>query len=841
MTRPLVALGAAVLTAACIFGVPGVGVATASQAAEEPPPEEPPSVLGAPSAFDLGATREGRVQVAAGARVYERPDPAAGVLAIVDSAAELPVIARRTEWIRVRYAGFKGWIWNGDEPLPDPSAGSPAEVGETESGAPGNAAVAPGSGDRAVSSAAPRPVARSYGPDPQAVARARQFLGDAARELDAGPWHLLTDVRDERLLASLDRLAGELPAAYRELYGLPVDFGASAGDSGPEDAVGASGALGAPQSAGTTRGSDVRTGTDRAVIVLFSREAAYRSFLGDGAAFGPDGYTTNGIAALYRGDMADDDLRVLFAHEVVHLLDWRVLEGRAPEWLEEGLAQALAVSRIEPSGAIHAEELGDGVRVVSESVSRDGRLETTLKVSAGYEAIRAVAQGLRRGELPRFEELAASRPFETEDPSVRPLRYHQCALVVRYLLQAEDGRWRDGFHRYLAGLAHLAQGGDGSPGSLPAVLGTDWETLEQGFSRWVQSRDVRLAGPRRLPDRVLGRNGWRTNPPIATAASGPAGAPDGSSGLAPDPARLARAMELLGHPAGKTVGPWTLYTDVHDRRLLRSLDRLAGETVRAYEDRFGLDPGLSGAPTGPGGGAVIAPEVVILFAHENEHDAFLGEGAPFSAREVGGSAGSGLAVLQRGERSAKELRVLLVHELVHLLSRRALGTRAPPWLEEGLADALAFSRITPTGRLHADDLGGETVIRVGRLYGLRSQLETTVASTGPRAAIERLVAALDRNRLPPLESLTARSWNALVNPRWRQLGYAQSAMFVRFLLDGEDGRWLEGFRAYLRGIAAGEASAGAPDALLAALGTDWQTLDSSFGHWVRSQQIAGRM
>jgi|GEM_PF-1572797 len=829
-----------------VMGSCAVG-ATPAGAAADPPPAPPtspapdtPAVLGAPSAFDLDATAEDRMAVAAGTRVHERPAPGAGVLAVVDADAELPVIERRSDWVRVRYGSFKGWIWNGTGPEPTAEEAGTGPALEAEVPVPDSGA-GPGPGP------GPAAPAAGAGPDPATAGRARRLLGGGARAIDAGPWRLLTDVEDPRLLASLERLATDLPTAYRERYGLPIDP--------------------APRTADA----------ERELIVLFAREEAYREFVGDGSGSGPDGFTTNEIAALYRGDLSDNALRMLFVHEGVHLLDWRALGGKAPAWLEEGLAQAMAVSRIEPSGALQAAELDDAARVVTTSLGRDGRRQTVVRLSGGYDAVRRVADGLRRSALPSLEELVASDRSGLADPRLRLLRYSHCALFVRYLLDGEDGRWRDGFHGYLADLART---GDGSPARLVEALRTDWQSLEEGFDRWVLSRDLGLAGPQRPAARPLrqddrrvevaageplrerpnpragvlaivdadqeltvldreggwvrvryaGRKGW-----IALALDETP--QEVADETVPDPERLARALDLLGHPSAHPLGPWTLYTDVHGKRLLRSLDRLAGETVRAYEDRFGLDPGLPGS----GSGAAAAEEVVILFSRQEEHDAFLGDRALFGAQEIGGSAGFGMAVLHKGDRTAEGFRALLVHELVHLLSRRALGPGTPPWLEEGLADALAFSRITPAGGLHASELGGKTEIWRANPYGLRSQLQQTVASTGPRAAIDRLVAALDRGTLPPLHTLTAMSWTSLVDPRWRQLSYAQSALFVRFLLDADDGRWQQGFRSYLRRIAGGGEAAAGPDALLAALGTDWETLDRSFGRWLRSEQIAARM
>jgi hypothetical protein len=180
------------------------------------------------------------------------------------------------------------------------------------------------------------------------------------------------------------------------------------------------------------------------------------------------------------------------------------------------------------------------------------------------------------------------------------------------------------------------------------------------------------------------------------------------------------------------------------------------------------------------------------------------------------------------------VRSLLVHELVHLLDRRALGPRTPPWLEEGLAHSLASSRIEPSGRLEPEELGGGVRVVDRRLAGPDGDVEITVETTGGLAGLDRVIGALDRGALEPLALLTSLSWREMVDPEAREIRYAQSALFVRFLLDGGRGRWRGGFRSYLAAVAAGDP--GEPERLLGELDTDWAALEESFRKWLRFRQ-----
>lgn len=416
-----------------------------------------------------------------------------------------------------------------------------------------------------------------------------------------------------------------------------------------------------------------------------------------------------------------------------------------------------------------------------------------------------------------------------------------------------------------AGTAAMSPGDEGEKASggeevilgAPAAIdpaGTAGERIEVAAGTPVRERPDRVSGALAIVDsaqelpvlerrgvwtrvRYGGLNGWiRTVGEDGESGEDGSGLPVGSRarGRTPEPGVLQRALSLLDQPVQRPLGPWTLYTDLRDRRLLGTLDRVATEAVRAYRELYGLEPGLD-AEEGAGG-----EEVVVVFARREDHGAFLGEGARFGANEIGGSAGFGLAVLHREDRTDAELRVLLAHELVHLLTRRTLGLRTPPWLEEGLADGLAFSRIDASGGIHPDELGGTFTSRGEWFRPPHLPPRVVTASSGPRAAVERLVALLDRRTLPGLRTLLSMDWSTLVDPRRRHVTYAHSSMFVRFLLDGDAGRWRKGFRSYLQVVAAGGETAVRQEALVEALGTDWETLEKAFRRWIRAQAVVNR-
>lgn len=283
------------------------------------------------------------------------------------------------------------------------------------------------------------------------------------------------------------------------------------------------------------------------------------------------------------------------------------------------------------------------------------------------------------------------------------------------------------------------------------------------------------------------------------------------AGRAPDEERLAWARARLTPPeiVGR-AGPYLLYTDLRDGARLAFLDRVAAGLESAYRARYGVSP--IGDPA----------EAVVLFARESDYRAFLAQATDLAELPASGHTGHGLVSLFDARRPDVEVAATLVHELAHLLNRRAIGPALPSWLEEGIADDLSQSRIDRSGRLVPGTLGGVTV-RVGR----------RIEMYGARAALEGLIRAANSGRLRPLPQLLSMDWGDFVRQNG-ELNYAQSSFFIRYLLQGEQGALAPGFRAFLKEVAEGRPPD--PEALRQKLERPWPVLEAGFRLWVLGQR-----
>jgi hypothetical protein len=269
----------------------------------------------------------------------------------------------------------------------------------------------------------------------------------------------------------------------------------------------------------------------------------------------------------------------------------------------------------------------------------------------------------------------------------------------------------------------------------------------------------------------------------------------------PDPTLLAAARELLGSREERRVGPYAFYTDVDDIPLLRLLDAAASAVEQGYSERYGLTP--VGAPA----------EAVVIFRSCADYRAFVAiTGVPAHAA---GHVSRGVVALCREGRLIEDVRATLLHELAHLLNRRAIGPALPPWLDEGIAEELAHSRIA--GRRLVPGTIAEVVVRSGPTWELHGAL----------ASADLLRSALADGTavpLPELLALDAAGFPAVDPPA---LAYAQSSYFVRFLLAGERA---PRFRAFLAGVAAGGVPS--PEALEASLGISLAQLEREHAAWL---------
>ncbi len=322
------------------------------------------------------------------------------------------------------------------------------------------------------------------------------------------------------------------------------------------------------------------------------------------------------------------------------------------------------------------------------------------------------------------------------------------------------------------------------------------------------------------------RPGWvrvRYGDRLGWVALGDAAAAPGDARLprtAPSPWRLEMARAALGTAAeAGRLGPFRLYTDVTDRDLLRFLGRLAEALPAAYRARYGLDPGPE------------AGEVVVLFAAEAGYRDYDRETSATADLRAGGHASRGLVALFAGDKDRGDVAAVLVHELTHLLNRRTLAATPAPWLEEGMANDLAFCRLDRSGRPVLGSLGGRSVVveRPVWLAGGESRVDREIRLEGPLASLSLV---RDRRRAgagPALEVLTDLDWSEFLEPAGRPARYDDSAFLVRFLLEGGD-ELAAAFRGYLADLASGAAAGREP--LAGRLGLGWPELERDFAAWL---------
>lgn len=279
----------------------------------------------------------------------------------------------------------------------------------------------------------------------------------------------------------------------------------------------------------------------------------------------------------------------------------------------------------------------------------------------------------------------------------------------------------------------------------------------------------------------------------------------------PSPERLAEVKALMraDRVIERPLGGYTLLTDVSRNGVIEPFSNRLEQIEAIYARRYGVVP--LGEPA----------ETIVLFADEASYRQLESTIPELRGSGSAGHASRGLVATFAGERPVREITATVVHEIGHLLSRRALGPALPDWLGEGLADELAWMAVP--------EAEGASIYE-----GLRRTAETdagvTIYYSGPLAGLRSLVQRARKGRLPPLELLVAPSFPASSAISGEEL-YSYSSFFVHYLLERrQPRRWDQGFRAFLADVAAGEAPSS--QNLLSRLDTDWPTLDLDFRAWL---------
>ncbi|HET9766285.1 MAG TPA: hypothetical protein VFS60_05535 [Thermoanaerobaculia bacterium] len=262
----------------------------------------------------------------------------------------------------------------------------------------------------------------------------------------------------------------------------------------------------------------------------------------------------------------------------------------------------------------------------------------------------------------------------------------------------------------------------------------------------------------------------------------------------------------------RALTPFSLATDVRDERLLATVGTVAAALPADFEARFGLR---------------VAPQgTLVLFARDADfRDWLAAEGGGDLAVE--GLARHGVAAFAVEDLRSDEVAALMVHELSHLLVRAATGRQLPPWLDEGLVEELAISRRDARGHTVPGSLRVRSTVRSSSVTVLPSRARYERTISGPGAALITLL----RGPRPPLAELLAMPPSTFTAASGRPERYAVAAFFVRYLLDADDERWRQPFRAFLAAVAAGGPADAA--ALETALGVSLPELQGRFDPWLR--------
>lgn len=282
--------------------------------------------------------------------------------------------------------------------------------------------------------------------------------------------------------------------------------------------------------------------------------------------------------------------------------------------------------------------------------------------------------------------------------------------------------------------------------------------------------------------------------------------------------RLARARSFLTTPHGvHPMGGFLLHTDVTDEATLAGLATVAAALPALYAARYGVD-----VPE------PRTPDAVVLYRGPKPYARFADGDALLPTASSRGHAASGVAVLYVSPEGLDETRGVLAHELTHLLSRRALGPRLPAWIEEGLAEDFGMCRF-PNGIPAMGSLRSRSEVRSERAAG-GAALRTVRTQSGPLVSAAQLASAHRQGTLRSLSSLTSLPYDTLVSDSERATAYPQSALLVRYLLDGGFPDGAPRFREFLRGVAEGDSPS--LEQLCSTLRVSPEALEEGFRGWL---------
>ncbi|MEM7584884.1 MAG: SH3 domain-containing protein [Acidobacteriota bacterium] len=256
-----------------------------------------------------------------------------------------------------------------------------------------------------------------------------------------GPYQLFSLVDDRKLLDFLAQAARGHAELYGERFGLR-----------PQQAISGS------------------------VVMLDSPEIFQRFQRAHGVGKVGNGYFKSPeFVFLYPGKKSKRQLAALVLHELTHLLNWQVqreldtTEAPLPIWLEEGMADDLALALMSRQGKLSATPLGPG------NLHYGPQLGSLL-----VQLVEGLA-GSGSGYVPSLRQLI-EMDRATFLGVERERHYVLSSLWVRYFL---DGAGDAVAQRFRGYLASMFRGGSPHPDELATQLGRDLDRFESGFRAWL--------------------------------------------------------------------------------------------------------------------------------------------------------------------------------------------------------------------------------------------------------------------------------------------------------------------------------------------------------------------
>lgn len=261
-----------------------------------------------------------------------------------------------------------------------------------------------------------------------------------------------------------------------------------------------------------------------------------------------------------------------------------------------------------------------------------------------------------------------------------------------------------------------------------------------------------------------------------------------------------KAKRILGveDPWGEIAG-YDVYTDVEDEELLELLAGAAEVAEDAFFARYGRLP--SRAPK----------YALLLFSDYGDYQRYSDETAKITMTGHRGHAGTGLIALTVDGAAKRSAASTMIHEITHILIDRSLSLRVPRWMDEGMASDLGSVWVEDSTDLLMDRLVQDESLTFG--------------------AFEARLAHLDhlarRGKLTPLPVVLGRDHEAFYQADVKGESYAQSAAFIRYMLEGDGGAMASGFLTFLDRVAKGR-----PADLLKLIERDSVQLDAGFRSWI---------